>query len=235
MEKTSSQMETLALLHGLRFIDSFFPSGGYAFSSGLEAAVQGKQIHNAEDLSRYVEDLFARGVGRCEAVAVGLGHDAGVSGELQLALGTDRELDNMKLSRDARMASRQMGRQILRSAGEQAEPSSTLRDFASEVEGDRSPGHLAVSFGLTLGTLKWPRQETVAAFLYHTAVGFVSASVKLLPIGQREGQRLLARWMPLIVEVSRRVEHEKIPTSWSPVQDIYSMRHAQLGTRLFRS
>jgi len=75
----------------------------------------------------------------------------------------------------------------------------------------------------------------VAAFLYHTAVGFVSASVKLLPIGQREGQRLLARWMPLIVEVSRRVEHEKIPTSWSPVQDIYSMRHAQLGTRLFRS
>ena len=133
MKKRPVRMETLALLHGLRFIDSVFPSGGYAFSSGLEAAVQGEQIHNAEDLSRYVEDLFARGVGRCEAVAVGLGHDAAVSGELQLALGTDQELDNMKLSRDARMASRQMGRQILRSAGEQAEPSSMLRDFASEV------------------------------------------------------------------------------------------------------
>ena len=228
-------MNTLSLLHGLRFIDSFFPSGGYAYSSGLEAAVQGGQIRNAESLSSYVEDLFARGLGRCEAVVVGLGHDAAVSGVLQVARGADRELDAMKLSRDARMASRQMGRQILRSAAEQADPSSTLCRFVAEVEGDRSPGHLAVSFGLTLGTFKWPRQESVAAFLYHTAVGFVSASLKLLPLGQREGQRLLVSWMPLIIEVCRQIEHEKILTCWSPVQDVYSMRHAKLTTRLFRS
>ena len=40
-------MDTLSLLNGLRFVDSFFPSGGYAFSSGLEAAVQGGAIRNA--------------------------------------------------------------------------------------------------------------------------------------------------------------------------------------------
>jgi urease accessory protein len=228
-------MNTLSLLHGFRFIDSFFPSGGYAFSSGLEAAVQGGQIRNAEDLSYYVEDLFRRGLGRCEAVAVGLGHDATVSGALLLAFDADQELDAMKLSRDARMASRQMGLQILRSANEQAEPSSMLRHFVTEVEGDRSPGHLAVSLGITLGAFGWSRQESVAAFLYHTAVGFVSASYKLLPIGQREGQRLLVSWTPLIDDVSRRTEHEKLLTSWSPIQDIYSMRHSQLDTRLFRS
>lgn len=228
-------METLGLLHGLRFIDSFFPSGGYAFSSGLEAAVQGKQIGNAEDLSRYVEDLFGRGLGRCEAVAVGLGHDDAVSESLQVALRADRELDALKLSRDARVASRQMGHQILRSAGEQAAQSLALRNFAAEVEANRSPGHLAVSLGLTLGSFGWSRQETIAAFLYHTAVGFVSASLKLLPIGQREGQRLLVLWMPLIDEVSRQAEHQKVLASWSPVQDIYSMRHAHLTTRLFRS
>lgn len=228
-------MNTLSLLHGLRFIDSFFPSGGYAFSSGLEAAVQGKLVQNAEDLSRYVEDLFTRGLSRCEAVAVGLGHDAAVTEALQIALGADRELDAMKLSRDARMASRQMGRQILRSAVEQSESSAMLRHFAAAVEADHSLGHFAVGFGLTLGVLGWPRQASVAAFLYHTAVGFVSASFKLLPIGQREGQRLLAGWAPLIDAVSRRTEDEKVLCSWSPIQDIYSMRHSQLDTRLFRS
>jgi len=228
-------MDALSLLHGLRFIDSFFPSGGYAFSSGLEAAVQGKVIQNAEDLSRYVEDLFERGLGRCEAVAVGFSHEAAVTEALQVARDADQGLDAMKLSRDARMASRQMGRQILRSASEQVASSEMLRRFVAEVDADRSPGHFAVSLGLTLGVLAWPRQETIAAFLYHTAVGFVSASFKLLPIGQREGQRLLARWTPLIVDVSRQAGHEKILTSWSPVQDIYSMRHAQLATRLFRS
>jgi urease accessory protein len=152
-----------------------------------------------------------------------------------MAVDADQELHAMKLSRDARMASCQMGRQILRSVGEHVAPSSTLYHFAAEVEGDRSPGHLAVSLGLTLGTFGWSRQDSVAAFLYHTAVGFVSASLKLLPIGQREAQCLLVRWMPLIVDVSRQVQHEKILTSWSPVHDIYSMRHAQLTTRLFRS
>ena len=228
-------MNTLSLLHGLRFIDSFFPSGGYAFSSGLEAAVQGRLVQNAEDLSRYVEDIFERGLGRCEAVAVGLGHDAALTEALQVALGVDRELDAMKLSRDARMASRQMGRQILRSAAEQAESSPIVQHFVTEVEADRSPGHLAVGLGVTLGVFGWSRQASVAAFLYHTAVGFVSASYKLLPIGQREGQRLLVSWTPLIDDISRRAEQEKILTSWSPIQDIYSMRHAQLTTRLFRS
>ena len=197
--------------------------------------MQDKLVQNAEDLSRYVEDLFERGLGRCEAVAVGLGHDATVTEALQVALGADRELDAMKLSRDARMASRQMGRQILKSAIEQAESSVTVRDFVAEVDADRSPGHFAVSLGVTLCAFGWPRQASVAAFLYHTAVGFVSASFKLLPIGQREGQRLLVRWTPLIDDLSRRAEHEKVLTSWSPIQDISSMRHAQLPTRLFRS
>ena len=43
-------MNTRSLLTGLRFVDSFFPSGGYAYSSGLEAAVQGGAVKTADDL-----------------------------------------------------------------------------------------------------------------------------------------------------------------------------------------
>ena len=55
-------MNTISLLAGLRFIDSFFPSGGYAYSSGLEAAVQGGAVRSGDDLSLYVEDMFRQGV-----------------------------------------------------------------------------------------------------------------------------------------------------------------------------
>ncbi len=79
-------MNTRALLQGLRFIDSFFPSGGYAFSSGLEAAVQDGAVRNATELSRYVEDLLRGGVGRREAVAVKLAHRAVTSSRLHTAL-----------------------------------------------------------------------------------------------------------------------------------------------------
>jgi urease accessory protein len=228
-------MNTLSLIQGLRFVDSFFPSGGFAYSSGLEAAVQGGAVRSAEDLSTYVEDLLRNGMGRREAVAVVQAHDAVSKGTLQIALDADCELDAMKVGRESRQASRQMGRQVVRIAAEQMGRHSILRDFHAAVEAERTPGHLPVSLGLALAISGWSREDAVAAYLYQTATGFVSAALKLLPIGQREGQRLLESWMSLIAEISAAAGKKTGMSSWSPIQDIHAMRHSRLESRLFRS
>ena len=228
-------MNTISLLNGLRFVDSFFPSGGYAFSSGLEAAVQGGAVRNAEELSRYVVESLTTGIGEREAVAVGLAHEACVSGNLEIALKADQELEAMKLGRESRAASRQMGRQVIRLAANQHARQSLIEDYLAAVEAEQTPGHLALSFGLTLAAAGWSKEETIAAFLYQTATGFVAAAMKLMPIGQREGQWLLESWIEVIERVSHNAAHQQRLQSWSPVQDIYAMRHSRLESRLFRS
>jgi urease accessory protein len=228
-------MNTLALLNGLRFVDSFFPSGGYAFSSGLEAAVQGGAVRNAEELSRYVVELLTIGIGEREAVAVGLAHEAYLSGSLESAVEADRELEAMKLGRESRTASRQMGRQVIRLAANQLAQQPLIEDYLAAVEADRTPGHFAVSFGLTLAVAGWSKEDTIAAFLFQSATGFVAAAMKLLPLGQREGQRLLESWLDVIERASYKAASQRVLQSWSPVQDIYAMRHARLESRLFRS
>ncbi len=228
-------MNTSSLLKGLRFVDSFFPSGGYAFSSGLEAAVQGGAVQNAEELSRYVVELLTTGIGEREAVAVGLAHEASASGSLETATAVDRELEAMKFGYESRTASRQMGRQVIRLAASQQARHPLIEDYLAAVEAERTPGHLAVSFGLTLAVAGWSKEDTIAAFLYHSATGFVAAAMKLMPIGQREGQRLLESWIEIIERVSRQVAQQRVLHSWSPVQDIYAMRHSRLESRLFRS
>jgi urease accessory protein len=228
-------MNTIALLKGLRFVDSFFPSGGYAFSSGLEAAVQGGAVRNSEELSRYVVESLTAGMGEREAVAVGLGHEAFVSGILETAFKADRELEAMKLGLESRAASRQMGRQVIRLAADQLARHPLIEDYLAAVEAERTPGHLAVSVGLTLAAAGWSKEDTIAAFLYQTATGFVAAAMKLLPLGQRAGQRLLESWLEVIEPVSRKAAHQRVLQSWSPVQDIYAMRHSRLESRLFRS
>ena len=228
-------MDTSSLLKGLRFVDSFFPSGGYAFSSGLEAAVQGGAVRNTEELSRYVLESLTTGIGEREAVAVGLAHDAYVSGSLEIAFEADGELEAMKLGCESRIASRQMGRQVIRLAANQQASHPGIEDYRAAVEAERTPGHLAVSFGLTLAAAGWSKEDSIAAFLYQTATGFVAAAMKLLPLGQREGQRLLEDWIEVIERVSHKAAHERVLQSWSPVQDIYAMRHSRLESRLFRS
>ena len=228
-------MNTRSLLTGLRFVDSFFPSGGYAFSSGLEAAVQGGAVRNAEELSHYVVESLTTGIGEREAVAVRLAHDACVSGAVEIALKADRELEAMKLGRESRTASRQMGRQVIRLAANQQARHLLIEDYLAAVEAEQAPGHMAVSLGLTLAAAGWSKEDTIAAFLYQVATGFVAAAMKLLPIGQREGQRLLEGWIEVIERVSQQAAQQRELRSWSPIQDIYAMRHSRLESRLFRS
>lgn len=228
-------METVSLIQGLRFLDSFFPSGGFAYSSGLEAAVQGGAIKSTQDLSRYVTDLLRNEIGQREAIAVAVAHQAITQDHLAGALDADRELEAMKLGKESRLASRQMGRQVTRIAGEQFPASVVLQKYREALEAGAAPGHSPVAMGLTLGAAGWDRESAVAGYLYQTAVGFVSAALKLLPIGQREGQRLLDLWTPMIAEISRVTCPERPLSSWTPVQDIYAMRHSRLESRLFRS
>ena len=228
-------MNTLSLVHGLRFVDSFFPSGGYAFSSGLEAAMQGGAVKDSDQLGRYVEDLLRGGMSRREVLAVKVANRAGATGVLAKAIEVDCDLEAAKLGRESRVASRQMGRQVLKVAADQLRDKPVVEAYRDAVEANRAPGHLAVSFGLTLGTCGWNAQETAAAFLYQTAAGFVSAAMRLSPLGQFEGQRVLGEWLPLIDRISREVEETMPMSSWSPIQDIYAMRHGRLEWRLFRS
>lgn len=228
-------MKTLALLAGFRVIDNFFPSGGYAFSSGLEAAVQHGAVQTAADLSAYVEDVLRNGIGRCDAVAVVTARDAVVTNRLSPAEQADRELNAMKFSRETRQASRQIGRQVFRTALGRADVDACVMTYWHKVEVGQLPGHHAVAIGLVLGACGWAKHEAAAAFLYQAAVGYISAALKLLPIGQREGQQLLAGWLPVIDDVGRKAAGQSQLSSWSPIQDIYSMRHARLPVRLFRS
>ncbi len=228
-------MDRLNLLNGLRFLDSFFPSGGFAYSSGLEAAVQGGAVRTGKDLSRYVEDWLRGGLARREAVAAWLAHEAVTSKRLETALRADRELDAMKLDRESRLASRQMGRQVARIAADQMEGCPVLRRYQAALDWGTTAGHLPVAFGLVLAACGWNRQEAVAGYLYHAVVGLASAAMKLLPVGQRESQRLLQEWTEVIVSLNRSAAGPERMSSWTPVQDIYAMRHARLESRLFRS
>jgi urease accessory protein len=228
-------MDTLSLIQGLRFVDSFFPSGGYAFSAGLEAAVKCGAIHNGRELAGYVEDLLVHGIAKREAAAVAVAHLAATTDRLDLALAVDRQLDALKLGRDSRLASRQIGRQVMKGVAGQTDDNGVVREFRRALEEGRTPGHVPVAIGMTLAVCGWSRQDTVAAFLYQTVQGFVSAAMKLLPVGQQEGQQLLHDWGLLITELSRRAKPQTSLVSWSPVHDIYAMRHARLESRLFRS
>jgi urease accessory protein len=76
-----------------------------------------------------------------------------------------------------------------------------------------------------------------AAFLHSTAALLVGAGLRLLPIGQVEGQRVLAAMRERIARLAGRAATAEIDDMWSftPGLDVAGLRHADLEGRLFRS
>ncbi|GKS60432.1 urease accessory protein UreF [Nitrospira sp.] len=230
-----TRFTALELVEGIRLIDSFFPSGGFAYSSGLEAAVQGGAVKAEAELQSFLQTHLRFGLGTREAVAVARARQAAVDGDVRNAIECDWELESLKLSSATREASRQMGRQVARMLSDEPETPSMVSDFATAVETKSTPGHLAVALGVVLGAQGWSCEHAVAGFLYHSLVGTVSAALKLLPLGQQAGQRLLKGCLPALAELSVTVSADQVMAGWTPLHDLFAMRHGGLEHRLFRS
>lgn len=229
-------MTTLNILQGLTFVDSFFPGGGFAHSFGLETAVAEGRVTNASDLSTYLVALMRDGAGRLDAVALAAAHRAAADHALDALIEADLELDAFKLAREAREGSRLMGRRYLE-RGSEWFPRAAVARLDESVRRGAAPGHSAVALGAVLAACGWTCRDAVAAGLYQSAVGWVSAALRLVPMGQREGQRVLGALLPVIDDAARDAADARpgAMRSWTPLHDIRAMRHERQTIRLFRS
>jgi urease accessory protein len=223
----------LSLLH---FADSAFPTGGYAHSFGLEHYCQAGIVRDREGLERFLLAQLEGAAGPCDATAAAGALRALARDDVEAGRRLDETLEAMKVVKAFREGSRQMGRQTLRVAAALV-GDARLGAYLDEVNARRAPGHHAVAFGLVAGALGWDAEAAATAFLYSTTALLVGAALRLLPMGQLEGQAVLWRLHPVIQRVAREAAERPAAELWSftPGLDIQGMLHARLDARLFRS
>lgn len=220
----------------LQFADGLFPAGAYAHSFGLEACVQSGEVRDAAGVEEFLRAYLEGSAGPTDTVAAVCARRAVAQKNLESLLALDADLDAMKAARELREASRQMGRQTLRVAMHLS--SGPLLDpFGKAVAEGITPGHHPVVLGIIGGEMHWDALEMSGAYLYSTSAALVGAALRLLPLGQLAGQRILWNAKPLITALAKGAQDKSEADIWSfaPALEIASMRHARLDARLFRS
>ncbi len=220
----------------LQFSDGLFPTGAYAHSMGLEWYVQAGTLKNAQEARELVAGYLETTVKPTDAVMMLGARQSAESNNLKALLELDLRLDAMKAAAEQREASQQIGRQIARVAAALCRAPIIQRYFESIASGV-TPGHQAIAFGVVGAALGWEPLRATEAYLYTSAVTMVSAAVKLIPLGQLEGQQILWSLHGLIADLANKVMDARPEDAWSfnPGLEIASMRHAKLEARLFRS
>ena len=203
-----------------QWLSPAYPTGAFAWSNGLEAAVAAGWVRDARTLETWLGDLLQEGAPRSEAIFIALAHDA--------------EADDLAaLDRMARAYAPSLER-LRESERQGAAFARVTRDvWAIDLADHVFP----VALGRAARLRNLPLHAVTALYLQAFLSNLVSAAQRLMPLGQTEAQAVLARLSPLCASLATETETACEDALYSNcfLSDIASMRHEALEPRLFQS
>lgn len=210
----------------LQWFSPGYPTGAFSFSHGLEWAVEMDLVRDRAGLQAWLEDVLRHGGGWSDAVLLAQAHAA--------------EADPDRLGALADMAralpaSSELLLETTVQGDAFARTTAAVWPTARAVSSQDLP--MPVAVGRAAAAHGLPLRSVLVAYVHAFAANLVSAGVRLIPLGQTDGQRVLAALAPLIEEVAERagaVPLDDLGTACVMV-DWCAMRHETQHTRLFRS
>lgn len=221
---------TSGLLLALQHSDSQFPSGGFAFSQGLEAASQQVDRLGAFGFPGFLEAQIRHRWAGADRIALVRAYRCGDDREAVARL--DAEVEASTLAEGLRAGSRRNGMALLtthaRIGTEGADAYRVMiRDGAAR-------GHLPVVQGMLWRALGLDEKTAIAISGYQAAASLATAAIRLGLIGAIEAQRHVADMLPLIEAAGALpVEKDEPIRSFVPLAEIAVALHGASGQRLF--
>ncbi|MBL3607815.1 urease accessory protein UreF [Rhodovulum sulfidophilum] len=208
------------ILRLAQWLSPAYPVGAFAYSHGLEAAVASGAVGDGTALQDWLEDILRFGAGRSDTIFLKAAHEA--------------RLEDLPRI-DA------LARAFQPSAERRTETTAQGAAFA-QVTSAVWPGDLpAFAYPVALGRAArlhdLPLGLTARMYLQAFVSNLVSAGIRLIPIGQTEGQRVLTALQPLCEEVAEVALTETLDdlAGTTFLADIASMTHETQYSRLFRT
>jgi urease accessory protein len=216
--------------------DSFYPTGSYAHSFGLESLVSDGVVHDVATLREFIKLAVLPALESADLPIVAHAwwafhhRDWAAIERLSLISSASRP------AQEARAASENIGRQRAELAA-RLYPNSIAPEFGRRIAKSNWPASSTVSAALESCVTGAPLAAAMISYAYATLTSLVAAAMKLMRIGQNSAQTLLHEalsHLPAVVECAQAVPEDEI--GWSnPWLDIAQARHEHADARMFIS
>jgi len=209
----------------LQLASPSLPVGGYAYSQGLEKAIEDRLVRDAASARRWIEDLLLLVVARYEAPLWLRVFDAAATGDAAAVAARNAELLAARETAELRAESLQMG-------------ASLARVFpVLGIEPPSGPVTYPTAFALACAALGIDREAGLAAHLWAWLENQVLVAVKSVPLGQQAGQSMLFELHEaLTLAVAQAAALDDAELGSAPLQlALISARHESQYSRIYRS
>ena len=223
----------LALLH---LTDPTLPIGGYSHSGGLETYVQSGKVCDMKTAEEYVRNMLSMNLQYNDAAFMSLAFSASRAADMDEIFRLDEQCTAYKLPSQIKGASQKLGIRLIK-IFRSFYPSYLVDQYELAINSKQAHGHYSILFGMYASIMNITAEDAITGFYYNAAVGMITNAVKLIPLGQLDGQEILFRTQSLIQEL--------VPNTVSPDLsmlgrcnsgfDIAAMQHERLYSRLYMS
>ncbi|MGD8885480.1 MAG: urease accessory protein UreF [Gammaproteobacteria bacterium] len=213
-----------------QLISPALPIGAFAYSQGLEYAVEKNWVYDEMSAQQWISGLLKHSLCYLDIPILSRIYDAWNANDLEAVIYWNQYLQVARESRELLTEDRQIGgtlKQLLASLGVQ---------LVDDWPEDEQPGFAAM-FALAAAHWKIPVSDTCQGFLWSWTENQVAAAIKLVPLGQTAGQRILSAVVdeiPQAVAEGLSLADDEIGMTAHGL-GIASALHETQYTRLFRS
>jgi urease accessory protein len=210
-------MLTPAHLTLTQWLSPAFPTGAFAYSHGLETEIAAGVVVDAVTLAAWLENILRYGAGWQDAVLLShaLEGDCDTLDDLARALAPCAERLQEGMEQGAALA----------------------RTVAALTGRGLPPRMLPVAVGEAAAPLALPKPDIIALYLQGFAGNLVTIATRHVPLGQTEGQAVLARLAPLIHDLAGRAAEAPLDAlgTCALAGDLAALRHETQEVRIFRT
>jgi urease accessory protein len=226
-------LQPVQLYRLMAWLSPAFPVGAFSYSSGLEWAVEAGDITDAATLQRWLRTMIAQGNGFCDGVFFVQAYRAVAGADEAQLLEVAELAAAFTPSKERQLETTAQGQAFLQMV-RVAWSCDALDRFAEQWK-----GAVAYPVAVAVATAGHgiPLEAALHAYSHAVASNLISAGVRLIPLGQTDGQRVLAGLQEIIQETCGRALTASFDDLGSAAfrADLASMRHESQYTRLFRS
>jgi urease accessory protein len=217
----------------MQFSDSTLPVGSFAFSNGLESAIQTQIVSSPAGLQEFVE-LAVRQASRIDGVALLHAHRAAVSGNYDGILIADSELWGRRVGEEQQQMLSRMGKKFAELAMK-ISSFPLLERWLVDIRAGAAPGTFPVGQAVALAHLDANEAEAFVVHQYNVASMILNAALRLMRIDHLETQRILFAVQQRVGEDYLAVRELGLDemSAFAPVFDVLVAHHTTTHARLF--
>jgi len=219
----------------MQLSDSFFPTGMFATSNGLEFLFKEKKIRSMEDIASIIKINIVQQIGPSDCVALANAFDSANKNDFGKVIDADTIVFATKSIKEIREASVRSGIQLIKCVSEFVNENEILNQYKENIIKNKVHGVFPVAFAICCNALKIKKEKSMMMMMYGFTVSIVGAALRLGLIQHFEGQKIIHSIKPIISQTIKEYSNKSLSEMWqfAPQTDIVQMSHEKMDSKMF--